>query len=96
MPYLLVTVMYRKADSRVSKDYAESHGDICQCHISSKKQKKSIHMHIGGATLIAQREGNVSPLMQENIKEEEMGKEHDVNKEIKLSGERRKKWGGCI
>lgn len=53
-------------------------------------------MHIGGATLIAQREGNVSPLMQENIKEKEMGKEHDVNKEIKLSGERRKKWGGCI
>lgn len=95
MPYLLVTVMYRKADSRVSEDSAESHGDICQCHISGKK-KKSIHMHIGGATLIAQREGNVSPLMQENIKEEEMGKEHDVNKEIKLSGERRKKWGGCI
>lgn len=50
-------------------------------------------MHIGGATLIAQREGNVSPLMQENIKEEELGKEHDVNKEIKLSGERRKKMG---
>lgn len=46
--------------------------------------------------MIAQREGNVSPLMQENIKEEEMGKEHDVNKEIKLSGERRKRGGGCI
>lgn len=48
-------------------------------------------MHVGGATLIAQREGNVSPLMQENIKEEETGEEHDVNKEIKLSGERRKR-----
>lgn len=48
-------------------------------------------MHIGGATLIAQRDENVSPLMHKNIKEEEMGKEHNVNKEIKLSGERRKR-----
>lgn len=30
--------------------------------------KPPIHMHIGVATSIAQREGNVSPLMQENIK----------------------------
>lgn len=34
--------------------------------------------------------------MQENIKEEEMGKEHDVNKKIKLSREKRKGVGGCI
>lgn len=53
--------------------------------------KPPIHMHIGVATSIAQREGNVSPLMQENIKKEEMAKEHDLNKEIKLSGERRKR-----
>lgn len=47
-------------------------------------------MHFGGATCIAQREENVSPLMQENTKEEEMGKEQDVNKKIKLSGKGRR------
>lgn len=57
---------------------------------------KNIHMHIGGATFIAQREGNVSPLMRVNIKGEEMGKEQDVNKEIKLSGKGRKRGGSGV
>lgn len=66
-------------------------GTSASATLAAKKPKKNIHMHIGGATLIAQRDENVSPLMHKNIKEEEMGKEHNVNKEIKLSGERRKR-----
>lgn len=51
-------------------------------------------MHFGGATCIAQGKENVSPLMQVNIKEEEMGKEQDVNKKIKLSGKGRRRGRG--
>lgn len=57
---------------------------------------KTTHMHIGGATFIAQRERNVSPLMRVNIKEEEMGKEQDVNKEIKFSGKGRRRRGNGV
>lgn len=93
VPYLLVTVRYGTQTAEFQKIRCGPMGTSASVTLAAKK---TIHMHIGGATLIAQREGNVSPLMQDNIKEEEMGKEHDVNKEIKLSGERRKRGGGCI
>lgn len=94
VPYLLVTVMYRNTDKQSFRRFcAVPWGHLPAPH---KHTTPPICMHIGVATLIAQREGNVSPLMLENIKEEEMGEEHSVNKEIKLSGERRKRGGDCI